>query len=85
VAFSITYTDANGTTHSAATVPIDNQATPTALSGAFTFTTSNATGAGSGTMNIWTNGTVIQYATAYTACTSGTGTYNVNATVTRLQ
>lgn len=85
VAFSVTYTDANGTTHSAATVPIDNQATPTALSGAFTFTTSNATGAGSGTMNIWTNGTVIQYATAYTACTSGTGTYNVNATVTRLQ
>lgn len=85
VAFSITWTDANGTTHSAATVPIDNQATPTALSGAFTFTTSNATGAGSGTMNIWTNGTVIQYATAYTACTTGTGTYNVNATVTRLQ
>jgi hypothetical protein len=39
----------------------------------------------SGTFTIQSTGAIIQYATGYTACTAGTGTYELNATVTRLQ
>jgi hypothetical protein len=34
---------------------------------------------------ISTNGSVIQYATNYTGCTTGTGTYQLDASVTRIQ
>ncbi len=36
-------------------------------------------------MILSTNGTVIQYASTYTACTTGTGTYNVHITTEQLQ
>lgn len=85
VSFNLTYTDANGTAHSAFAIPIDNQATASTLASAFNFTTSNATGSASGYYVFWTNGTVIQYSTTYTPCTTGTGTYNVDASVMRLQ
>lgn len=85
VTFNLTWTDANGNAHSAVSLPIDNQTTDTTLSAGFNFTTSNATAAGTGSWIIWTNGSVIQYSTTYVACTTGTGTYQVDASVTRLQ
>jgi hypothetical protein len=40
---------------------------------------------GSGDFTIDTNGSVIQYATTYQNCTTGTATYAVSAVVERLQ
>jgi uncharacterized repeat protein (TIGR03803 family) len=53
----------------------------------FFFQTSNGTAYGTGTVTISSNGSVIQYATGYTQCTMGmgTGTYQLDAAVTRLQ
>jgi hypothetical protein len=85
VIFGVTWVDTNGTTHTAVPVPISNQAAPTAVAGAFNFTTGLTSAGGSGVLNISTNGTVINYVATYAACTSGTGTYQLDATVTRLQ
>jgi hypothetical protein len=85
VTFLLTWTDTNAVAHSAIAMPMFNSVSNTATSGSFTFTTNNATAYASGDFNISTNGAVIQYATGYTACTTGTGTYQLDASVTRLQ
>jgi hypothetical protein len=85
---SITWTDTNGVTHSAVIPQLLQQTTATATAYASTglhFETANANAGASGTFIISTNGSVIQYATAYTACTTGTGTYQIDIAVNRLQ
>lgn len=88
VTFLLTYTDSNSTAHTAMVMPMQNQTSATAIAvgNAFTFNaTSIANSGASGSFNISSSGAVIQYATGYTACSSGTGTYQLDATVTRLQ
>jgi hypothetical protein len=60
-------------------------ATSAAVGNSFLLQTALANESASGDFTISTNGTIIQYATGYTACTTGTGTYNLRATVTRVQ
>ena len=84
VTFLLTWTDNSGT-HSAASLPMVDSASLTATSGTFTFRTTKTNAWASGSFNIQSTGAIIQYATGYTACTTGTGTYELNATVTRLQ
>jgi hypothetical protein len=49
------------------------------------FTTTLANSWGSGKFVIWTTGVAaIQYATTFTACTTGTGIYNLNLAVKRI-
>ena len=84
VSFQLTWTDTNGTAHSAVTVGVYDQESA-AFTNAFHFNTALGTAGASGDFNISTNGAVIQYATAYTACTTGTGTYQLDAAVSRIQ
>lgn len=84
VAFKLTWTDTNGVSHSAISLPVFNSTSNTPA-GSFTFTTSNATAYASNVFYVSTNGTVIQYATTYTACTTGTGTYQLDTVTRRLQ
>ena len=84
VTFLLTWTDNSGT-HSAVSLPMHNSRSLTATTGSFTFETTKTNAWASGSFNIQTTGAIIQYATGYTACTAGTGTYELNATVTRLQ
>ena len=84
VTFLLTWTDHSGA-HSAVSLPMQNSASLTAPSAVFTFQTAAPNAWASGSFNIQSNGAVIQYATGYTACGTGTGTYELNATVTRLQ
>jgi hypothetical protein len=83
VVFNLTWTDSNATTHSAVGIGVYDQKTA-GFTTAFHFNTSLATAGASGTFVISTNGSIIQYATTYTACTTGTGTYQLDASVTRL-
>lgn len=87
VNFALTWTDENAVAHSAVIVPVLSQTSATALAqgNTFLFQTALANESASGDITISTNGSVIQYATTYTACTTGTGTYNLRATVTRMQ
>ena len=87
VSFALTWTDSNAVVHSAVIPQMLNQtsATATAMGSTFTFATALANAGASGTFNVSTNGSVIQYATTYVACTTGTGTYQLDAAVTRLQ
>lgn len=85
VTFLLTWTDTNATTHSAISLPMNDSASITATSGTFTFRTTLAAAWASGDFNISTNGTIIQYATGYTACGAGTGTYQLDVTVKRMQ
>jgi hypothetical protein len=85
VGLQLTWTDTNGTTHSAVQVPMMTQASATALAGTMVFVANNLSAWGSGDITISTNGSVIQYATNYTGCTTGTGTYQLDASVTRIQ
>lgn len=87
VNFALTWTDENAVAHSAVIVPVLSQTSATALAqgNTFLFQTALANESASGDITISTNGSVIQYATTYTACTTGTGTYNLRATATRLQ
>ena len=39
----------------------------------------------SGSVVVWSTASAISYSTAYTACTSGTGTYSLRVTVEQLQ
>lgn len=83
VSFLLTWVDPFGTSHSAQTMLLDTSAGSVAGTMAWN---NNTLGAwASGDMNIDTNGSVIQYATAYANCGTGTATYAVSATVTRLQ
>lgn len=87
VTFLLTWTDTNAVTHSAVALQMMGQtgAATTAMGGTFPFQTALANESASGDYDISTNGTIIQYATGYTACTTGTGTYQLDAAVTRLQ
>ena len=79
---NLTWTDETAT-HTTQTLPLDQDGSNT-FGNSLTLqgTAHNATG----TATIWTNGTVIQYATTYVACTvSGTGTYGLRISVERLQ
>lgn len=87
VAFTVTWTDENGTAHSAV-VPIhiyQSGASTTATGASMAAQTALANEGASVDLNISTNGAVIQYSTTYTACTTGTLTYNLRAFVTSLQ
>lgn len=84
VAFKLTWTDTNGTSHSAIQIGVYDQETA-GFTTAFHFNTALGTAGASGDFSISTNGTVIQYATTYVACTTGTGTYQLDSAVTRLQ
>lgn len=85
VAPTITWTDTNGTSHAAVPFPMETNASATALATSFVPTVSALTAWASGDMNISTNGSVIQYATTLTACGAGTLTYQIDASVTRMQ
>lgn len=85
---TISWTDTNGTARSIAPLLQSNNASPSALAyvqTGITFTTSLASEQANGTFVISTNGSVIQYSTTYTACTTGTGTYQLDMAVNRLQ
>jgi hypothetical protein len=87
--FSLTWTDAGAVQHAAVVPQSLNQTSATATAWASTYpftTTANiATSSSSGDYNVITNGTIIQYAVAFTACGTGTPTFTVDAAVTRLQ
>ena len=85
VTFLLTWTDGNATTHSAVSLGMDDAGAINAVSQTFHFQTSLAAAWGSGDFNVDTNGAIIQYATGYTACGTGTGTYALSIAVTRLQ
>jgi hypothetical protein len=87
---SLTWIDENAVSHAAVVIPMSAQTSATAVAVNVTaptvaFQSALGSEGGSGDFNISTNGTVIQYAVAYTACGTGTGTYNIRGTVTRLQ
>lgn len=87
VTFLLTWTDENAVVHSAVALQMQAQtgAATTAVQASFPFQTVLANESASGEITISTNGNVIQYATGYTACTTGTGTYNLRASVMRVQ
>jgi hypothetical protein len=85
VSVQLTWTDANGTTHSAQTIPLLTNASLTATSGTMAWAQTSLGSYASADFNIDTNGTVIQYATTFSQCTTGTATYALSAVVTRLQ
>jgi autotransporter-associated beta strand protein len=87
VTFLLTWTDENATTHSAIAEQMIAQtgAATTAMQASFPFQTVLANESASGDVTISTNGTIIQYGTGYTACSTGTGTYALRAEVTRIQ
>jgi hypothetical protein len=83
---SLTWTDGNGTAHSAQGIPMDTNASLTAVTGTMLWNTSTLGAWGSGDVNIDTNGSVIQYAIAFAQCSvSGTATYSADLAVTRIQ
>jgi hypothetical protein len=84
VPLNITWTDEGGSAHTTVPFPLYDQA-KNAWGTAFFFNTAKTTESAQGSMVISTNGTIIQYATTYVACTTGTGTYNLRATVEQLQ
>jgi hypothetical protein len=81
---SITWTDRNGTAHTA-NLPMITQASSTALTTTWAPAATVITAWSSGDFNISTNGSVIQDAFTYTNCTTGTFTWNADISVTRLQ
>lgn len=85
VSFQLTWTDGNGTAHSAQTIPLDTNASLIALSGTMAWAQTTLGAYASGDFNIDTNGTIIQYATTFAQCTSGTATYALSAAITRVQ
>jgi hypothetical protein len=85
VALTIGWTDENGTAHSSVAFPLFDQSKGT-LGTSFYFATTLAGEGGSGDYTLSSNGSAaITYAATYTGCTTGTGTFNMRATVTRLQ
>jgi hypothetical protein len=84
VGLNLTWTDENAVAHTTISVPMWDQ--KSAANGIlFNFNTALGTEGASGSYIISTNGTIIQAATTYTACTTGTGTYNLRMTVEQLQ
>jgi hypothetical protein len=87
VSFSLTWTDPNSITHSGLIVPLASASTNTGTfwtNGVMVWVPSGIAFA-SGDFTIDTNGSVIQYATTYQNCTTGTTSYAVSAVVERLQ
>lgn len=84
VQLQLTWTDEGANVHSVIPMPMWDQKVGT-LALNFNFNTTLATEGASGSYIISTNGSVIQYATTYTACTTGTGTYNLRIAAERLQ
>lgn len=86
VTFLLTWTDENAVSHAAVALQMMAQtgAATTAVQASFPFQTALANESASGEFEISTNGTIIQYATGYTACTTGTGTYNLRIAVYRI-
>jgi len=86
VLFQLTWTDGNGTAHSAQTLPLQTNASLTgfATSGIMAWGATTLGAWASADLNIDTNGTIIQYATTFSQCTTGTATYALSTTVTRL-
>jgi len=82
---SLTWTDANGTTHSAIGIPLFSDGVVNAITGTMLWGATTVSGIASGDFNIDTNGTVIQYAVAFAQCNTGTATYAISAVVDRLQ
>lgn len=87
VTFLLTWTDENAVTHSAVALQMMGQtgAATEAMGSTFPFQTALANESASGDFKFSTNGTIIQYGTGYTACTTGTGTYGLRASITRVQ
>jgi trimeric autotransporter adhesin len=85
VSVQLTWTDANATAHSAQTMPMDVAGGTIGTTGVLPWTQTTLGAAGSVDFNVDTNGTIIQYATTFTQCTTGTATYALSAVVTRLQ
>jgi trimeric autotransporter adhesin len=87
VSFQLTWTDGAGNVHSAQTIPITTNASLTgfATSGVMAWGATTLGAWASNDMNIDTNGSVIQYATTYASCTTGTATYALDAAITRIQ
>ena len=84
VPLNITWTDEAAHAHTTIPFPLYDQY-KAVWGNAFYFNTALTTESAQGSMVISTNGTIIQYATTYTGCTTGTGTYNLRATVEQLQ
>lgn len=82
---NFTWTDENAVAHTTINAPMWDQKTAAMTSGQVNFNTALGTEGGSGSFIISTNGTIIQAATTYTACTTGTGTYNLRITAEQLQ
>jgi hypothetical protein len=85
VGLNLTWTDTNAVTHTTISMPMWDQKAAAMTNGLFNFNTALTTESASGSYIISTNGTIIQAATTYTACTTGTGTYNLKMTVEQLQ
>jgi hypothetical protein len=86
VAVQLTWTDKNGTTHSAVTIPLDTSASLVALSGTMAWPATGVTAYASADFNVFSNGSIIQYATTYSNCTTGgTAAYDLAIGVTRVQ
>ena len=84
VGLNFTWTDEGGNAHTTVSAPMYDQ--KTAATGIlFNFNTALTTESAGGSLVVSTNGTIIQYATTYTACTTGTGTYNLRMTVEQIQ
>jgi hypothetical protein len=85
VGLNLTWTDENAVTHTTVSMPMAFDQKSAAAGILFNFNTALGTEGASGSYIISTNGTIIQAATTYTACTTGTGTYNLRMTVEQLQ
>lgn len=85
VSVQLTWTDGNGTAHSAQTLPLQTNASLIALTGTMAWTQTTLGSYGSADFNIDSNGSIIQYATTFAQCTTGSATYALDAAVTRLQ
>lgn len=84
VGLNITWTDENAVAHTTIAMPMWDQKSA-ALGTAFNLNTALGTEGASGDYTFSTNGSIIQAATTYTACTTGTGTYNLRITTEPLQ
>lgn len=80
----LTWIDENGTAHSNRPIPMWDDKTGGYI-GQMNFNTSLVFEHGEGSYIISTNGSIIQYSVGYTACTTGTGTYNLRITTEQLQ
>lgn len=85
VTFALSWTD-NAGAHSAIALPMNDAGGISVFGTKFTFQSSNASAYASGEFNIWSTGAAaIQVTNTYTACSVGTGTWELAATAERVQ